>query len=492
MQQTLPHSACPGVPSPFGPPGDRPRLLMVLPWLTVGGSDKFNLDLVQQMTRRGWDVSIATTLRGDNAWLPEFSRFTRDIFILDDGLSSKDLPDLLSQWIRQRKPHVVMISQSELGYYLLPSWRRQFPETTFVDYCHLEDEHWMNGGFPRLSIDHRADLDLTLVTSQHLKQWMVERGADAERVDVCTINVDPDAWRPDETLRESVRREFDLSEGTPVILYAGRLCPQKQPRVFAHVMKGLRETKRDFVALVAGDGEDRSWLEDFLGRHGLSDCARMLGEVSSMRVRELMAAADIFFLPSRWEGIALTFYEAMACGLVVVGADVGGQRELVTEECGILVPVGDTERETALYIAALETLLSDPSKRRAMGRNARERICRHFRLDDMGSNMTRLLHQARALHAERAADSHSNLKTGASLPTGNDYSRVQELAEKFWPRGRCGCSCGYPAKITKLLVSGNPLIRPVREWVLGRRWPWLLPLKDFIKERAGGMKDRPS
>lgn len=480
-QQNSSHADYPNAPGSSGPPEEKPRLLMVLPWLTVGGSDKFNLDLVQQMTRRGWDVSIATTLRGDNAWLPEFSRFTRDIFILDDALSSKDVPGYLSEWIRQRRPHVVMISQSELGYYLLPSWRGQFPETTFVDYCHLEDEHWMNGGFPRLSIDHRAELDLTLVTSRHLKQWMVERGADPGRVEVCTINVDPDAWRPDEALRDSVRREFDLSEDTPVILYAGRLCPQKQPRVFAYVMKSLRETKRDFLALVAGDGEDRDWLEDFVGRHGLSGCVRMLGNVSSMRVRELMAAADIFFLPSRWEGIALTFYEAMACGLVVVGADVGGQRELVTEECGLLVPVGDTERETTLYNAALGTLLSDPSRRRAMGRNARERICRHFRLDDMGSNMIRLLHKARALHAKSRADSPSNLKTGASPPTGNDYTRVQELAESLWSGG----GSRYPAKITKLLLSDNTLIRPVREWVLGRRWPWLLPLKDFIKERAG-------
>lgn len=480
MQQTSSLKVCPNALGFSGPREDKPRLLMVLPWLTVGGSDKFNLDLVQQMTRRGWEVSIATTLRGDNAWLPEFSRFTRDIFILDDGLSSKNLPDLLSQWIRQRKPHVVMISQSELGYYLLPSWRGQFPETTFVDYCHLEDEHWMNGGFPRLSIDHRADLDLTLVTSQHLKQWMVERGADAGRVEVCTINVDPDAWRPDEALRDSVRREFDLSEDTPVILYAGRLCPQKQPRVFARVMKGLRETKGDFLALVAGDGEDRNWLEDFLGRHGLSDCVRMLGEVSSRRVRKLMAAADIFFLPSRWEGIALTFYEAMACGLVVVGAGVGGQRELVTEECGILVPVGDTEREVALYIAALGALLSDPSRRRAMGRNARERICRHFRLDDMGSNIIRLLHKARALHeANQAFFPASHGECTASLAAVRHYKRIQNLAEFVWKRD----VNGYVAKFLEGILSDASAFSFLREWIIRQRWPWIVPLKDFIRER---------
>ena len=169
----------------------------------------------------------------------------------------------------------------------------------------------------------------------------------------------------------------------------------------------------------------------------------------------------------------------MACGLVVVGADVGGQRELVTESGRILVPVRDAERETALYTAALGSLLTNPSKRRAMGRNARERICRHFRLDDMGSNMIRLLHRARALHAE-SATSRSCLKPGASPLSGNDYSRIQELAESLWSRG----GCRYPAKIAKLLVSDNTMIRLLREWVLGRRWPWLLPLKDFIKERS--------
>jgi glycosyltransferase involved in cell wall biosynthesis len=373
-----------------------------------------------------------------------------------------------------------MISQSELGYYLLPAWRRQFPETTFVDYCHLEDEHWMKGGFPRLSIDHRAELDLTLVTSHHLKRWMVERGADAGRVEVCTINVDPDAWRPDEAMRESVRREFDLSEDTPVILYAGRLCPQKQPRVFAHVMQGLQETEQDFLALVAGDGEDRNWLEDFLIRHGLSDCVRMLGNVSSMRVRELMAAADIFFLPSRWEGIALTFYEAMACGLVVVGADVGGQRELVTEECGILVPVGDTERETALYTAAMGPLLTDPSRRRAMGRNARERICRHFRLDDMGSNMIHLLHKARALHeANQAFFPASHGECTASLAAVRHYKRIQNLAEFVWKRD----VNGYVAKFFEGILSDASAFSSLREWIIRQRWPWIVPLKDFIRER---------
>ena len=66
----------------------------------------------------------------------------------------------------------------------------------------------------------------------------------------------------------------------------------------------------------------------------------MLGGVPNEKMRDLLAAADIFFLPSRWEGIALAIYEAMSMGVAVVGAIVGGQAELVTPECGVLIPRG--------------------------------------------------------------------------------------------------------------------------------------------------------
>lgn len=56
---------------------------------------------------------------------------------------------------------------------------------------------WGEGGYPRLSLNHQASLDLTLVASEHLRQWMVDGGADPERVRVCTINVDTRRLRPD-------------------------------------------------------------------------------------------------------------------------------------------------------------------------------------------------------------------------------------------------------------------------------------------------------
>jgi hypothetical protein len=70
----------PNAPLPDASPGDNRltksgrRLLLICPWLTVGGADKFNLDLVTQLKAKGWDITIATTVAGDHSWLPQFTR----------------------------------------------------------------------------------------------------------------------------------------------------------------------------------------------------------------------------------------------------------------------------------------------------------------------------------------------------------------------------------------------------------------------------------
>src|SRR5204862_161798 len=98
------------------------------------------------------------------------------------------------------------------------------------------------------------------------------------------------------------------------------------------------------------------------------------------KVRDLMAASDIFFLPSQWEGIALSIYEAMSMGLAVVGADVGGQNELVTPDCGILLPRSTEDEEAAAYAETLEALVADPARLAELGCSARRRVSEKFPL----------------------------------------------------------------------------------------------------------------
>ncbi len=393
-------------PSPFenvrpAPVFDNPlarnakRLLMIVPWLRMGGADKWNLDLVEQLTSRGWEVTIAATLPAHHTWLPEFARFTPDIFCMGSFLRPAEFPVFLRYLIESRSPDAVLISNSEMGYLTLPYLRTHCPDPVYLDYLHMEEPHWKNGGYPRYSIGSRDQLDFSMVTSAHLKRWMVDRGGEAERIEPVTINVDPDRWTPDAGLRRSVRAELGIPEEQCVILFAARLTAQKQPRVLLETLRRLEARDARFTALVAGDGDERAWAEAFVREHELTN-VRLLGEVSAARVRELMGAADIFFLPSEWEGIALVLFEAMAAELAFVGADVGGQRELACAGTAVLLPRGTPDAEADAYADELFRLIADPIERKAIGTRARQRIMQGFTLDAMGDAFLAGLERAAA------------------------------------------------------------------------------------------------
>lgn len=411
---------------------NKPRLVMILPWLTTGGADKFNLDLVQQLIQRGWEITIVTTLKGDNPWMPQFTRWTPDVFILRNFLRPVDHPRFLRYLIQSRQADAVLMSNSEFGYHVLPYLRSHFPHVAFTDYCHMEEENWKNGGYPRSAQLHQEQLDLNIVSSHHLKQWMVRRQADPHRIEVCYTNADTVECSPHAPTRQKVRAELEISDHLPVILYAGRLVKQKQPKVFAQVMDALHQRGVRFLALVAGDGPDRGWLETYIRTHKLRDCVRLLGNIPNRRVRELLQASDLFFLPSEWEGISLAIYEAMACGIPVVGADVGGQRELVINGCGRLLPKADEATEIRQYTETLAKLMTDVEARRAMGQQARARICQHFPLNQMGERMVALLRRAVELHATSPRPIVPLALGRACAVQAVEYARLWEVSEKLW------------------------------------------------------------
>ena len=407
------------------------RLLFLVPRLAMGGADKFNLDLVEQLSKRGYEITICTTMEGDNPWLPEFARFTPDVFILDHFLRFADYPRFLRYLIESRQIDVVLISNSPLGYQLLPYLRSRCPGVTFVDYNHIEEESWKNGGHPRSGVGYQELLDLNVVSTHHLKEWMVARGADGSRIEVCYTNIDPEEWDPAQHSRAEIRRSLGMSETVPLIFYAGRLCDQKRPQLFAEVMLELARQK-EFLCLVAGDGEAHGFLEIFIRRHRLGRRVRLLGAVSNERMRELMTAADVFFLPSQWEGIALTLFEAMAMQVVPVSADVGGQCELVTPECGFLIPQG--ENEVQEYVSALKQLLESPELRASMGQAGRRRIVEHFPIDRMAERMVELLSHAQELSK---ASPRPAVGKGLGLECATlaiEYTRLEQFADRHWTK----------------------------------------------------------
>ena len=160
----------------------------------------------------------------------------------------------------------------------------------------------------------------------------------------------------------------------------GRLAEVKDQRSILLALDQLLQRRpgwRDSLRFVlVGDGPLR---EDLLRQRrelGLEDILWMPGGRDD--VAELLAAMDVFVLPSLAEGISNTVLEAMASGLPVIATDSGGNPELVTEGAnGLLVPVGDVDR----LADAMQTLVESEPLRRRLGQGGLERVRRDFDWD---------------------------------------------------------------------------------------------------------------
>src|SRR5262249_23607724 len=156
-------------------PHDRSRLLLLVPWLSMGGADKFNLDAIEQLSRRGWEITIATTMPSDHAWLPQFSRITPDIFCMDKFLRLADYPRFLLYLMGSGGITHVLLSNSQLAYELLPLLKARYPKVAFADYCHSAPPKWKDGGYPAMGARWTECLDVHGVSSHQLERWMAER-----------------------------------------------------------------------------------------------------------------------------------------------------------------------------------------------------------------------------------------------------------------------------------------------------------------------------
>jgi hypothetical protein len=214
-------------------------------------------------------------------------------------------------------------------------------------------------------------------------------------------------------------------------------------------------------------------MQRFVRRHRLEGRVRLLGSVSSTRVREMMAAGDLLVLPSESEGIAFVLFEAMAMALVPVAADVGGQRELVTPECGVLIPPGGDQ--VAQYVAALERLIADPPRRAAMALAARTRVVERFDRQQMIDCMLARIERAETLARTAPRPSVDRDLGLASAALAIEYLQFREallrLAPVRWARTVRWSSAWFRlARLTRMRAWVDRFDR--RIYVLRREVMW--------------------
>ncbi len=174
-----------------------------------------------------------------------------------------------------------------------------------------------------------------------------------------------------------VRQSLALESAETVLVFVGRLSPEKGIEVFLQALSKLARENPSWKCIVVGDGPLK---EDFSRGLTAMDLASQVFLVGfHADVAPYLQAGDIFVLPSLEEALPLSLLEAMACGLPCVVTDAGGISEVVTHMADGLIVRRGSEDELA---RALSYLLANPQERQRMAAEALRKVRQRFDLNE--------------------------------------------------------------------------------------------------------------
>jgi glycosyltransferase involved in cell wall biosynthesis len=185
--------------------------------------------------------------------------------------------------------------------------------------------------------------------------------------------------------RAQVRAEFGFPHDAPLVLFAGRLAPQKGVDDLIGALDLLQHVAPSIKTLIVGDGPLRQQLEDRASAYRLGSFVRFLGHRND--VPRLLEASDLLVLPSLYEGLPNVVLEAMQFRKPVVATAAPGTTELVVDgQTGLLVPLG----KPPALAQAIRTVIQDPALARRFGEAGKARIDAEFRIEVMVDRFAQL------------------------------------------------------------------------------------------------------
>jgi N-acetyl-alpha-D-glucosaminyl L-malate synthase BshA len=210
--------------------------------------------------------------------------------------------------------------------------------------------------------------------SEAIKKQTIDMFGITNHIEVIPNFIDPKVFKPDS---ENCPRKTFGGDDHKIIMHLSNFRPVKRVRDVVETFRIVRQELKAKLVLI-GDGPDLPVAQDLASRYNLSKDVVLLGSQDS--VESILPAADLFLLPSEWEGFGLAALEAMACGVPTIGARSGGLQELVSHGLdGFLFDVGDVE---SMGKAATE-ILRDNAKLNVMKQAARKTAAERFSADLM-------------------------------------------------------------------------------------------------------------
>lgn len=290
-------------------------------------TDKYTLSLFGTMVRRN-----------------KFHKLGRPILVhfscerMDDNVASFMTKGRFGKWLARRV----------MGNYILPSY----------DY-HIANSAYTAAEFYESAGSGSEIRSRSRSVNAYWRFFRAPLVSLKERIFICPRGVDASLFTPtrrSEVSRKAMLERANVPEGAFVLLYAGRISPEKNIPLLSEMMTELnKDASRDYRLLVAGDGPLSDWLVK-QGEQHFPDRLRMLGHLDKETLADLYANADAFVHPNPKEPFGIAPLEAMASGVPTVAPNSGGILSYADDTNAWLVePNGES------FSAAVKDISNDPS-----------------------------------------------------------------------------------------------------------------------------------
>lgn len=185
-----------------------------------------------------------------------------------------------------------------------------------------------------------------------------------------------------------IRKEFNISYDVPVIGTIGRLTFQKGYRYLIEALSKIKERFQGIILLIVGDGLMKQELQNYASTLGLNKNVIFTGYRRD--IPALLAAMDVFVLPSLWEGLPNALLEAMGAGKPIIATDIPPIREVInSEKSGILIPPKDSNT----LASSIKSLLVNKTFALTLGKNAQMRAFSNFNIETTVSKYMELFEE---------------------------------------------------------------------------------------------------
>lgn len=387
----------------------------------IGGVGRHNFDLLHGLQRAGLEITAVTIPARKYEPLPGKVKVYREIGNYPDPAeSTSSVPAVVRKTttafvrtaiqaaIVEGKPDLIHCQAqvaSEAAEILGRIWRIPYVLTVHSNQLALLDQPGIPVGaseevyaVKEVSSQIAGRSDITICVSRYVLEELRDVfGVPEHKLRLVHNGIDTRPFSA-AVQREPAARIRRAARGRKVVLFVGRLIPDKGPQILIQAARKLilERGRRDLSFFIGGDGRLRRLLQARIARYKLMDDVFLLGRLSHHEVIDSYFGADLVAMPSLHESFPLTALEALAAGRPLVASRVGGIPEIIEDgNTGFLV-----DRKTPeAWGDAIESIVDDPERMVRCGQHGKALVLDRFSSETMVNATVNVYEEALSLKA---------------------------------------------------------------------------------------------